>query len=154
APQSAIAPMVKDINSGCGPRMRQTEAMQLLVSYISSIERQSLTAPELRKSVASHVQELLALTMGPTRDTVEAARNGGLRAARLVAIGREIGQSFSDPQFSLDVLSRRLGVTQRYIQMLLAGRDTSFVDEIAKLRLGRAHDMLSSPRYAGMNITD
>jgi AraC-like DNA-binding protein len=77
-----------------------------------------------------------------------------LRAARVLAIRREIDRRFSDPDFSLPVLASHLGITPRYVQSLLAENDTFFIDEVIQRRLKRAHEMLSSPLYSAMTIID
>jgi len=53
----------------------------------------------------------------------------GLRAGRSATIMRELDRSFMDSGFSLAVLARRLAVTPRYVQALLAEVETSFTDE-------------------------
>src|ERR1700685_113610 len=69
-----------------------------------------------------------------------------------MAIAHFIDRGFADPDFSLTALSRRLGVTPRHIQRLLAEHQTSFVDEVMARRLRRARNMLTSQRYAHLSI--
>ena len=54
-----------------------------------------------------------------TRDGAQVPQTQGLRATRLQEIVAEIRMCFADPAFSAQALSRRLGVSARYLQLLL-----------------------------------
>jgi len=113
-----------------------------------------LASIDLRRVMAQHVTDLAVLAVGATQEVAAIADRRGLRAARLLAIRREIDRRFADPDFSLPVLASRLGITPRYVQTLFAENDASFVDEVIQRRLKRAHEMLSSPLYGGMTILE
>ncbi|HEY4135493.1 MAG TPA: helix-turn-helix transcriptional regulator, partial [Alphaproteobacteria bacterium] len=51
-------------------------------------------------------------------------------------------------------LARRLDVTPRYVQLLLAEIETSFTDELTKRRLDRARETLASPHCFHKSIMD
>jgi AraC-like DNA-binding protein len=69
-------------------------------------------------------------------------------------IAGEIDRNFHDPDFSLPALARRVGIGPRYAQMLLAEGDSSFVREVTRRRLQRAHTLLRSPRHRHLSILD
>jgi AraC-like DNA-binding protein len=69
-------------------------------------------------------------------------------------IAGEIDRNFHDSDFSLPALAKRIGVGPRYVQMLLAEADSSFVKEVTRRRLERAHALLRSPRHRHLSILD
>jgi AraC-like DNA-binding protein len=115
---------------------------------------EALSSPELRRAIATHMHDLAALLIGATADGAAEAASRGLRAARLSAIYREFERSVVDPDFSLTALAGRMSVTPRYVQRLLAEAGTSFSDELTKRRLTRARDMLISPRFLRLSVTE
>jgi AraC-like DNA-binding protein len=132
-----------------------TAALRHLIEYLGFMQGNfATTSNDLKRVVAQHIIDLAVLAVGATHEVAEIASRGGLRAARVLAIRREVDHAFADPDFSLPVLAGRIGVTPRYVQSLLAESGTSFVDEVIKRRLRRAHEMLSSPLYVGMTVID
>jgi AraC-like DNA-binding protein len=130
---------------------RQSDALALMQAYIAALLSNSgPDDPQLARLAMSHLADLMAVAVGgPAAPT---AQSPGEHAARFIAITRCIDHAFADPDFSLTALSRRLGVTPRHIQRLLAEHQTSFVDEVMARRLLRARNMLTSQRYAHMSI--
>jgi AraC-like DNA-binding protein len=51
-------------------------------------------------------------------------------------------------------VASEVGISRRYLQTLLAGSGTSFVQELNATRLDRASDMLSDPRADGLPIAE
>jgi transcriptional regulator GlxA family with amidase domain len=102
--------------------------------------------------VAAHIRDLVALTLGATRDAAEAAKSGGLRAARLQAVLSEIEANFARPEFSTGYLARKLGLSPRYMQELLQEEGASFTERVLELRLQRARAILADPRNNGRNV--
>jgi AraC-like DNA-binding protein len=155
-PVSRIAPLIDDLDAALvRPIPADSEPLRLLVNYSNVLrEGNTLATPEVRSLVATHLHDLAVLAVGATRQVAEIANRRGLRAARVLAIRREVDRRFADPDFSLPVLAVKLGITPRYVQTLLAENDTSFIDEVIQRRLQRAHEMLCSPLYSGMTIID
>ena len=44
-----------------------------------------IATPEVQQSAANHITDLIALTLGATREAAQTAEVGGVRAARLQA---------------------------------------------------------------------
>ncbi|MGJ4749089.1 helix-turn-helix transcriptional regulator, partial [Leptospira sp. SA-E8] len=86
------------------------------------------------------------------------AANGGVRAARLRALKADVqtrlteGSSGREGALSLDALSRRHGISPRYIRQLFAGEETTLTDYVQAQRLALAYRMLRDPRLAGQSI--
>lgn len=154
-PREALGPMLKDW-SACAatPVPASTPALALLTGYIEILKRESATVtPELQKLAVAHVYDLLALALGPTREAIENARRGGLRAARLGAIKVDIAESM-DAEFSIDAIAARHRLSSRHVQRLFEETGTTFTEFVRDQRLLRAHRMLISRRFDHKRISD
>jgi AraC-like DNA-binding protein len=135
------------------PIPAQSTALMLARSYAETLLRpaNATASPGLARLAARHLAELVATALAgveqPGMPPV-----GGVRAARLAVIQREIQHRFMDPDFSLVVLANCLGVTPRYVQALLAETGSSFGNLLTERRLDRAYSMLSSPLYAQLSV--
>jgi AraC-like DNA-binding protein len=153
-PKSALRGAVKDLDSSiCRPIPAATPALRLLRRYVITLQECAVT-PELQAMMAAHLRDLVTLTLGATRDAAEAAKSGGLRAARLQAVLSEIEGNFARPEFSTEYLARKLGLSPRYMQELLQEEGASFTERVLELRLQRARAMLADPRNNGRNVLE
>jgi AraC-like DNA-binding protein len=109
-------------------------------------------APDLTAHIARTLIDLVTLTLGTGREASEIARMRGLRAARLREVIAEIRAGFADPGFSAERLSRKLGVTARYIQDLLQETGLTFSERVLELRLQRARAMLADPSHDRLKV--
>jgi AraC-like DNA-binding protein len=150
-----LAPLVPGLEDAfMRPVPRDTEALQLLTRYVRLFDdQQSLATPELRSLVVNHVYDLVALTLGATRDAAEVANGRGVRAVRLHAIKTEILHSLNRHELSLAGLAARHGVTPRHVQLLFESDGTTFSRFLLDQRLARAHRMLSNPLLAERTIS-
>jgi len=109
-----------------------------LGSLLEAITRHIDDSPLMRPLLAERVGALLTLAA----ETGEVATNqsrGGL-AERIL---RRIERDFADPELGPRPVADALGISKRYLQALLAARGTSFVQQLANVRLERACDLLS-----------
>jgi AraC-like DNA-binding protein len=148
-PRARLAPLIIDAEDCClRPIRYDTVALGLLKSYVDvASQARSTASRELQQLVATHVHHLVAVALGATRDAAEVARDGGVRAARLHAIKRDIAGSLDQPGLSVTALAARHGCTPRYIQRLFETEGTTFTEYVLAQRLARAHGMLSDPRH-------
>ncbi|NNA70522.1 AraC family transcriptional regulator [Pseudomonas gessardii] len=72
-----------------------------------------------------------------------------LAAQMLSALDR----NFSDPQFSSSRLAQELGVSRRYVDLVLSRQHQTFGKLLLERRLARCHLLLCDPRYLGRSIT-
>jgi AraC-like DNA-binding protein len=117
--------------------------LELMVTGIDS-------TPLPRPMIAEQVGALLALATG-FHEPVRESRHRGQLARRVL---RRIESDFADPELTPERLAAELGISRRYLQTLLAGSGTSFVQELTATRLDRASDMLSDPRAAPLSISE
>ena len=104
--------------------------------------------PLPRPMIAEQVGTLLTLATG-FHEAPSESRHRGQLARRIL---RRIETDFADPDLSPEGLAAELGISKRYLQQLLAGSGTSFVQELTATRLDRASDMLSDPRGGGLSV--
>jgi len=78
----------------------------------------------------------------------------GLRAARPAAALDNMAEQFIDPGYDVSACAGHLGVSVRYLQVLLEAGGRQFSKELARLRLERAHDLLSDPLNAAVRVAD
>jgi AraC-like DNA-binding protein len=153
-PRQTVAAMVGDPEAMLCRTLPSSETLRLITSYVQSTDRLSFEAPGVAQAFATHLQDLMALAIGATRDGEELARGRGLRAARLAAIKVEIGRSLGRGDLSIRGLALRNGVTPRYIQKLFESDGTTFTEYLIEQRLLEARRLLSDPEFAGYGIGD
>src|SRR5262249_26071346 len=131
------------------------EALKLLTGYLRIMMHESLplATSELRHRVVTHVHDLVALTIGATRDSAAIAADRGVRAARLAAIKADVVARLDRRDLDLVAVAARQRVTPRYVQLLFEGEGTTFSQFVLEQRLARAHGMLISPRHARWTIS-
>lgn len=147
---------VKPEDALARPIPASTEALRLLVDYVQAVMRpgQLPMAPALRQLVADHMQDLVALAVGATRDAGETARNRGLRAARLNAVKDDIEARLENSDLNVVEIARRRGLTPRYIQLLFESEGTTFTEYVLAQRLLHARRLLTDPAWRDRTIAD
>jgi AraC-like DNA-binding protein len=133
---------------------RDTAGLRLLVGYVGLLgDPAALATPTLQRAAVTYVYDLVAVTLGATRDAVEIAKGRGVRVARLAAIKADIDDNLEHGELLVDGVAARHGVSPRYVQLLFEGDGTTFTQYVVGRRLGRAHAMLTGPRFAERSIT-
>ena len=107
-------------------------------------------APLPRPLFAEQVGSLLGLATG-FHEPGESSRHRGQLARQIL---RRIENAYAEPDLSPERVAGDCGISKRYLQTLLAGSGTSFVQELNATRLDRASDMLSDPRAASLSVTE
>ncbi|WP_145927937.1 AraC family transcriptional regulator [Bradyrhizobium neotropicale] len=155
APRARVAAHLPELNDRFMLRVPgRSTAMALMNAYVSVLlSPLEADAPSALRYASRHIADLIAAAV-ELADASARQDPDGLRAARVAAIYRELEQHAGEADFSLPALGRRLGITPRYVQRLLSEMGTSFTEEVTRRRLNRARDMLVSPRYRRLNVTD
>ena len=131
-----------------------TEVVPLLISYVDALRHTELTNPAICDLVVSHVYDLVALLLGAKGDAHHLAQQRGARAARLGAILREIERRSGDPGLSAITIAHLLGVTPRYVHLLLEESGKSFTHHVLERRLDKAAALLRDPRWLHRKIAE
>jgi hypothetical protein len=138
-----LAPGVDDMLARRVPR--RTEELALLTRYLRHMANDvSLARPETQRVVATHLQDLVALMLGASREAAQIASGRGLAAARLAAL--KIGYPES---------SRRSGIIDT--QASPTARDIATLRAPAVRRRGHKRDGIpaqQSPRASVSHAHD
>ncbi len=129
-----------------------TEVLPLLVSYVDAFRLTELTNPAFCDLVVSHVYDLVALLLGAKGDARHLAQEVALGPRALRAILREIERRSGDPGLSAITIAHLLGVTPRYVHLLLEETGKSFSHHVLERRLEKAAALLRDPRWRHRKI--
>ncbi|MFL6839297.1 MAG: AraC family transcriptional regulator [Bradyrhizobium sp.] len=148
-PRSILSPLVADLDDAVMRHItRKTEALRLLTSYAGTLpDANGLAAPGVMHLVVGHIHDLVALTLGATRDAAHAADEGGVRAARLQVAKAQIIANGARRDLSVTSVAAYVGVTPRHLQRLFEADGTTFSSFLLGQRLARAYGMLCDPRF-------
>ena len=154
-PRAAIAPFVPDIDDAVMRMIApETGALMLLVRYVAALAHDGFaTSSELSALITNQIHDLVAVTIGATRDAAAFAGARGVRAARLRTLKADIAANFGNCNLSVSSLARRHGITARYVHKLFEIEGTSFSEFVLNQRLARAHRILSDPRSSDRLIS-
>jgi AraC-like DNA-binding protein len=154
-PHAVLASRVSDIDDATMRLIpRRTDALRLLVSYLRlALEKTVLDTPEIREAVATHVHDLVALSLGEHAPVGESSASAVV-AARLATALDHITSSFQDPELTLATVARDLRISPRYLQRLLETSGTSFTAVVNELRLQRASTLLIEADGGERRISD
>jgi len=136
------------------PIPANTEALRLLVDYVQlSLKNHQPASPELCRLFSAHLCDLVALSVGATRDAANIAYGRGMRAARLQAAKAFIARNTCRADLSAETVAIHLGVTTRYVHLLFETEELSCSKFVIERRVARAHEMLFDPQRSAQSIT-
>jgi len=154
-PRKTLAPLLRDIDGSLmRPMPAESPALDLMLQYMDLIYEHSAAPIALQSAMVAHMHDLLGILFGATRDAAEAAKNGGVRAARLHAIKRDIRENLANGGLSASAVAARHRLTTRYMQMLFETEGATFTQFLRDERLARAYKLLSSPRWRDRKIVE
>jgi AraC-like DNA-binding protein len=155
-PRPLIAKCVPPAKQLTGLKLdRDDIARRLLFGYIGGTLRVPLaTGSRAAELYSEHIVDLVALAIGAEGEAREIAEQRGARAARLAAIQRMISQQFGNPGLNAATIAVELGVTPRYVHLLLEATGRSFTQHLLDQRLEQAAALLRDPRRQDRKITD
>jgi AraC-like DNA-binding protein len=153
-PRASLTPLVRNIDDAVlRPIRRDTGSLNLLSNYVGVlIDEPVIETPEMRQMIVAQLCDLIAVTLGATRDAVAVAEGRGIRAARLRAIKCDIEAHLAHGDLSPAAVARRQRISDSYIRKLFKGEGTSFSEFVLVRRLVRAHRMLTDRRWADRSI--
>jgi AraC-like DNA-binding protein len=126
----------------------------MLLRYLQlARDEQFLATGELKRAFAHHVVDLLALSIGATRDASEQARMRGVRAARLQAMKEDIRAALARPDLSVRTIAERHNVTPRYVQTLFDESGSTFTQFVLEQRLAAAYRHLTDVARPGVPVS-
>ncbi|BCJ90181.1 AraC family transcriptional regulator [Terrihabitans soli] len=108
----------------------------------------------LSQPTALYLTDLIALALQASGDGRDIAQARGLKAARLRAVLDDIKRYFSKPDLDAADIAARLGVTPRYVHLLLEDTGRTLSEHVLDRRLAAAWHMLRDPAQRGQRIAD
>jgi AraC-like DNA-binding protein len=153
-PQVRLRELVSGVEDLLAKPLRNDAALLHLRRYLDILSTADgfERDPQLIAHIERTLTDLVALALGVGRDETDIMRMRGLRAARLHEIVAEIRAGFADPEFSVQALASKIGLTTRYIQDLLQETGSSFTERVLELRLQRARAMLADQRCNRLKV--
>jgi AraC-like DNA-binding protein len=154
-PRAVLEARIADLDAWNARRIPSNmEGLPLLVGYVGALRLGELTNPAYCDLVVSHVYDLVALLLGAKGDARHLAQQGGARAARLGSIMREIERRSGDPGLSAVTIALLLGITPRYVHLLLEESGKSFTHHVLERRLEKAATLLRDPHWRHSRIAE
>lgn len=101
-----------------------------------------------------HILDLVVLALGAEGEAREFVEQRSLGAVRRDAIIREIASRSGDPGLSAASIAAEIGVTPRYVHLLLEETGKSFTHHVLERRLEKAAVLLRDPRSRLRKIAD
>lgn len=133
--------------------IRDPQALRLLINYLQVLDtEESITSPEAKHLVTTHIHDLAAIAIGASRDAAHAIEGRGKRAARLAAVKTDIFNNLGNARLTVNAVAARQGVSPRYVQMLFQMEGLSFSEFVLEQRLAGAYRLLINPLCAGQTI--
>lgn len=153
-PRAALGPLVRNSDDAVLCRIPSgTGMLTLLRSYVDAVFNDpALAIPQMRQLIAAQLCDLVAVTLGATRDAMAIAEGRGVRAARLRAIKGDIEAHITSSDLSPGTVAKRQQISDSYIRKLFENEGTSFSDFVLGRRLERARRMLTNPALAGRSV--
>jgi AraC-like DNA-binding protein len=154
-PRRKLAALLPSATRFAGSKLESGRITRLLFGYLDTAFGLGLSAdPRTAELIGDHVVDLIALALGAEGTGREAAQGRGARAARRTAILREIARRSSDPDLNAIAIAAKLGVTPRYVHLLLEETGKSFTHHLLEKRLEEAAALLRDPRWRDRRIAD
>jgi AraC-like DNA-binding protein len=155
APRRSLAPLVANLDrASMWTIPGQNPSLRLLTDYVRLLCRSECAEPSgFGHAVATHILDLIALSIGADRDAEALVAQRGVRAARMQAIKADISSRLSDGDLSVSAVAARHGVTPRYVHKLFETEGATFSEFVLARRLELAHRLLTDPRFGSRSIT-
>jgi AraC-like DNA-binding protein len=153
-PLAALASLVDNVEDLTMRLMpRSNPALRLLISYVKATHTDAgIEQPEMRSMIASHIHDLIAMSVGTTPDGAALAEGRGMAAARLAAIKADIIEHIGQEELTLEAVAKRQATTPRSIQRLFERENSTYSAFKLEQQLIQARRMLTDPRFAAWTI--
>lgn len=134
---------------------RNNAARRLLFGYLSgTLDVVSDADGRAMQLYGEHILDLIVLALGAEGEAREFLEQRSVGAIRRDVIIREIASRIGDPELSATSIAAQIGVTPRYVHLLLEKTGKSFTQHVLEGRLGKAAALLRDPRSRLRKIAD
>jgi AraC-like DNA-binding protein len=154
-PRAPLVPLVGDLSTGQLRAIHgDTAALRLLKTYVAGTASDATSlSGETGRAFVTHIYDLVALAIGPTRDGTIIAEDRGIRAARLHRIKCDIMANLRDCDLNMTTIAARHGITPRYVHKLFERQGVTFAEFLRNQRLALAYRILTDTRFAERSIS-
>jgi len=155
APRAAITKLLPHMDRLAGALLNRDDvARRLLFGYLGGTLdvglKDSARAAQL---YGEHIIDLIALALGAEGDARELVEQRSAGAVRRAAILHSIEHGMRDPNLSATAIASQLGITPRYLRLLLEETGRSFSEHVLEMRLEHAAELLRDPRLQGRKVS-
>jgi AraC-like DNA-binding protein len=151
-PRHSIAASTPGIARCAGTKLTNNLGLKLLFGYLKEVAAEDLTDCRAAQLIGGHLIDLTAFALGAVASG--SAREDRVRAARQSAVLREIECRSGDPGLSAAAVAVSLGVTARYVHLLLEETGKSFTHHVLARRLEKATELLRDPNFRDRKIAN
>lgn len=153
-PRNRIADLVPNVGMLGGTKLNDRQSTRLLSGYLQAILTQDIGHQPTARLFGNHLVDLVSLALAGEGNRRELEERGGIRAARLAAILQAISTQLTDPNLSAATIAAQLGITPRYVHLLLEQSGQSFTPHVLRKRLEKVHGRLSDDSNQHRKIAD
>ena len=146
--RSLLASLVPNLGTSFVTALTEDNAAhRLLAQYLGVLRNNTnIGPPALAQSIATHIADLVAMSLAGQRDnTAEVRRN--VREARLRSIKARVLAWLGRHDLSTDLIAAQQHISPRYVRKLFESEGTSFSAFVLRERLARAHRNLSDANF-------
>ncbi|HEY6254497.1 MAG TPA: helix-turn-helix domain-containing protein [Xanthobacteraceae bacterium] len=153
-PRSRITSLVPHVGPLAGVKLdKDPIALRLLFGYLGAAHDIDVSGGgRAAQLYDEHIIDLFALVLGAEGEARVLAEQRGARALRRRAILSEIERRVGDPTLSAAGIAIRLGITPRYVHLLLEETGRTFANHVLVRRLESAAALLRDPQARDRKI--
>jgi AraC-like DNA-binding protein len=151
-PRDRIARLAPNVARFAGSKLHNDLSLRLLFGYLEGTLALGLGNQRAAQLFGDHLIDLVALALGGDGDTRGREEPGGVRAARLGAILRTISDHITNHSLSAATVAEKLGITPRYVHLLLEQSGQTFAQHVLQKRLERAEKLLADDKDQNRKI--
>ena len=151
-PRHALMTAARETMDVRGGIIANGASCRLLLGYLKETLSEEFGDGRSSRLLGNHFVDLAALALAPHAGFLP--DNEGISAARRVAILREIDRQCSNPAVNAITVAAQLGITPRYVHLLLEDTGKSFTHHVLERRLKAAFARLRDPQWRWRKIAD
>jgi AraC-like DNA-binding protein len=153
-PRDRIASLTPNVASFAGFSLNDDTPLRLLFGYLEGTLAFGLGNQQAAQLFGRHLVDLIALALGSEGDKPGLQEQSGVRAARLAAIFQTISDQIAKPGLSAVTVAAKLGITPRYVHVLLEQSGQTFTQYVVQKRLEKAGKLLADDEGQYRRIAD
>jgi AraC-like DNA-binding protein len=153
-PRNIIGDQIPNVDLLAGARLRNELSLGLLFGYLEGTLKQGLDDDPATRLFGNHLVELVALALGRESNEHEVEASSGVRAARAAVILQAISKHSAHQRLSAASIGAQLGITSRYVHLLLEQSGHSFTQHVLQKRLEKAEKLLRDDHDRKRKIAD